>query len=178
MIVESLRIGMKVKHPAYGVGIVKAITEHTADILFEDGKRTVSPDGSAISPAEPMVAASGLDMPLDDFIAKVVSSVVEEMGIEKPDARPIELALRWREGVMILRPGDPSLQAKEVPIETFFHKIVMMRNQLRVLEAKINAHDKLSDAEMVEFQQYITRCYGSMTTFNLLFRNREDQFGG
>ena len=79
---------------------------------------------------------------------------------------------------MILKPGKEGTAEKRVPIEAFFHKIVMVRDKLRVLEQKVNGHDKLSDADKVELQQYVTRCYGSLTTFNLLFRDERDRFVG
>jgi len=101
---------------------------------------------------------------------------VEALGLEKDDTIVQGIANRWQRGTLVLRPADASMQSKEVPLETFFHKIVMMRNNLRVLEQKVNASDKLTDADKVDLQQYITRCYGSLTTFNILFKNKEDQF--
>jgi hypothetical protein len=105
-----------------------------------------------------------------------VLSTVEGLGIEKPDSIVEKLGLRWHGGKMVLHPSDPTLSTKEVPLEVFFHKLVGVRNQLRVLEQKINAHTTLTDGEKVEMQQYITRCYGALTTFNLLFKEKEDQF--
>src|SRR5579872_2759659 len=177
MKIEALHTGMKVKHPQYGVGVVKTIAEHTADILFEEGKRTVAPETSGLEPAEPHATMSGLDVPLAQFIEQTVNAAVRELGLEKPESVAGQLGARWHNGRMVLHPADPALQAKEVPLETFFHKIVMVRNNLRVLEQKINAHEKLTDAEKVEMQQYITRSYGSLTTFNILFKTKEDQFG-
>jgi len=105
-----------------------------------------------------------------------VDATISKLGLEKPDAVADKLGVRWHGGKLVMHPSDPALQTKEVPLETFFHKIVMVRNNLRVLEQKVNAHEKLSDAEKVEMQQYITRSYGSLTTFNILFKEKEDQF--
>src|SRR5712671_6521154 len=176
MKIEALHIGMKARHPQYGVGIVKTISEATADIQFDDGKRTVAPEPSGLEPAEPQAAVRGLEMPLAQFVQQSVDATIQKLGLEKPDLLVEKLGLRWHKGRLVMHPADSSLQTKEVPLEVFFHKIVMVRNNLRVLEQKINAHDKLSDAEKIEMQQYITRSYGSLTTFNVLFKEKEGQF--
>lgn len=178
MKIEALHVNMRVRHPQYGVGTVKRILEHTADVQFDDGLRTIAPDTSGTEPAEPRAAITGLDVSLLQFVDQIVTKTIEQLGLEKPGAEISGLGVRWHRGKVVLHPADPSLQTKEVPLETFFHKIVMMRNNLRVLEQKINSHPQLTDAEKVDMQQYITRCYGSMTTFNVLFREKEDQFGG
>ena len=122
------------------------------------------------------MAVAGLSVPLRQFIGETLDEAVRKLGLEKPDSVVEKLGARWRGGRLVLHPADPALQTKEVPLETFFHKIVMVRNNLRVLEQKINAHDKLTDGEKVEMQQYITRSQGSLTTFNVLFQEKEDQF--
>jgi hypothetical protein len=177
MKIQGLHIGMKVRHPQYGTGTVKTISETVAEIQFDSGdKHAVAPEPSGLEPAEPQISASGLTLPLKQFVEQTVAATLDKLGLEKPDAIIEKLGARWHGGRMVLHPSDPTLQTKEVPLETFFHKIVMLRNNLRVLEQKINAHDKLTDGEKVEMQQYITRSYGSMTTFNVLFKEKEDQF--
>ena len=177
MKIESLRIGLKVRHPQYGSGLVKTISESVAEIQFDDGsQRAVAPEPSGLEPMEAQMSVSGLDVPLKQFVEETLAAAVAKLGLEKPDTVVEQLGLRWHGGKLVLHPADATLQPKEVPLEVFFHKIVMVRNNLRVLEQKINAHEKLTDGEKVEMQQYLTRCYGSLTTFNVLFKEKEGQF--
>ena len=176
MNIETLHIAMKVRHPQYGVGTVKSLTAQTAEIAFDHGQRTIAPGSSDLQPAEPTATLSELQMPLANLIRDTATAVIEALGLEQQDALVEGLATRWQKGTLVIQPADGSLQPKEVPLETFFHKIVMIRNNLRVLEQKVNASDKLSEADKFDLQQYITRCYGSLTTFNILFKNKDDQF--
>jgi len=114
-----------------------------------------------------------LEMDADEF-RRVLSDVIrDELGVAE-----VALAGKWEGGEMILKPGKEGVQEKRVDIDSLFHKIVMIRDRLRVLEQKINGHPKLANDEKVQMQQYVTSCYGSLTTFNVLFANREDQFVG
>ena len=156
--------------------MVKSVSEHLAEVRFDDALRTMDPEASDVTLAEPTLAVSGLEMSLSQFVESTIEKVIDRMGVEKPEAVVDQLAARWHKGKAVLHPAEPALQTKEVPLEVFFHKIVGIRNQLRVLEQKINGHPTLTDGEKVEMQQYITRCYGSLTTFNVLFKEKEDQF--
>jgi hypothetical protein len=111
------------------------------------------------------------DMTREEFAQAIREALKEEV-------TEVRLAPKWEGGTVVLKPGDAQTQPKEVPIDALLHKIVMIRDRLRVLEQKINGNEKLSDAEKVDLQQYVTRCYGSLTTFNLLFREERDKFVG
>lgn len=107
-----------------------------------------------------------------------LKSLIREAMDEERGGGLAPLAPRWEGGTAVLKPKDPALQPKELPLESLFHKVVMIRDKLRVLEQKLNANPKLTDAEKVDLQAYITGCYGSLTTFNVLFRDRDDAFRG
>ena len=114
-----------------------------------------------------------IDMDMEEFRRVLRDVLAEELGVSRVDMAP-----RWEGGELVLVPGKPGTQEKRIPLEAFFHKIVMIRDKLRVLEQKLNSHDGLSDADKVAMQQYITGCYGSLTTFNLLFADRDEAFAG
>ncbi len=166
--------GSRLQHPAFGIGVVMKLHAAAYEICFvQHGMKLVGKDYDnwttvieALPAEEPITFTEA-----EKSLARILKTfnAVQEV---------VPLGDKWKDGQMILKPGDSSVQPKEVPIDTFFHKIVMMRDRLRVLEQQINAHPKLSDEEKVNLQQYITRCYGSMTTFNVLFKNREDYFTG
>ncbi len=114
-----------------------------------------------------------LEMTRDELKALIREAMDEERG-----GAEVPLARKWEGGQVVLKPADAALQPREIPVDALFHKVVMIRDRLRVLEQKLNAHPKLSDAEKVEMQGYVTKCYGSLTTLNVLFRDKDDQFQG
>ncbi len=174
---EQITVGACVKHAVYGLGFVSAENLTGCDIIFERGgkisfsKRTVSEDLELLS--EP---------PADKRVPRLTLEEVTEVLHDILDAgdainEAVILGDRWNKGKLILEPGNGS-QPKEIPIETFFHKIVMVRDRLRVLEQNINSNKNLTDEQKVDLQQYITRIYGSLTSFNVLFKSKEDYFVG
>ena len=178
MRIVDLRPGLQVLHPQYGLGDVKVLTEKTAEVLFNEGRKTLTEDLVAeLKPAEPHAKLEGLDKPLRDLIAEVVDATADRLNLKIDEEElSLQLAPRWVGGKLVLHPNDSTLVTKEIELEVFFRKIVLVRDYLRVLEQKINSHPKLNDAERIELQYYITKSYGSLTTFNLLFKEKEQNF--
>jgi hypothetical protein len=131
------------------------------------------PSLEAAEQRRPLPKEIDIDMDIEEFRRVLRDVLAEELGVSRADMAP-----RWQGGEMVLIPGKPGTQDKRLPLEAFFHKIVMIRDKLRVLEQKINTHDMLTDSDKVQLQQYITGCYGSLTTFNLLFADRDEAFTG
>ena len=168
----TLGIGSRVRHPAYGDGVVIRIHKAAYEVCFmlygikHVGLEYKQWDIIEAIPAQEQVSFSAAEKSLMKIL-RHFSDITEE----------VPLGDRWEDGILILKPADENLKSKEIPIVTFFHKIVMVRDRLRVMEQRING-SKLSDEEKVNLQQYITRIYGSLTTFNILFKYKEDQFTG
>ncbi|MBK7752091.1 MAG: hypothetical protein IPI41_05610 [Flavobacteriales bacterium] len=171
----DISIGARVKHPTMGVGVVYEMDARIVHVFFkEHGEQPISRSFEGLVTIAPGVEIG--QEPLDlEHVKDSLREVLEEM--QQPQ-RPVEMARKYEGGMLEMRPKDPSLKSKEVPIDDFFHKVVMIRDRFRVLEQKINAPPALSEADKVELQQYITRCYGSLTTFNILFEDKEDHFVG
>jgi hypothetical protein len=143
------------------------------------GRRAERPVQSEV-PSAPRSTERGEEVPLPEELADMTREEFTQAirDVLREEGATVRLAPKWEGGTVVLKPGDPGTQAKEVPLDSLFHKIVMIRDRLRVLEQKINAHEKLTDAEKVDMQQYVTRCYGSLTTFNILFKEERDRFTG
>ncbi|MCS7085328.1 MAG: hypothetical protein RMM53_03605 [Bacteroidia bacterium] len=169
-----LEIGSRVEHPKYGPGAVIDVRSDAYVVTFvEHGTKVIAadfPDLKIVEAAPPYrdrVSFYDMEKALTALLRRW--SGVTEL---------IPIADKWRGGTMIIRPANPNLKPKEIPNDVFFHKIVMIREKLRVLEQKINNSPQLSDDERVEWQQYITRIYGTLTTFNELFAEKSDHFVG
>ncbi len=171
---KELTIGSRIKHAKYGDGIICRIGIESFTIsFFNEGTQEIDRKTDELEIIEVLEGFS--NMVTKDEIEDIFYSLMQRY----TDAtEKVMLGEKWKGGSMILKAFDPSIQPKEIPIETFFHKIVMLRDRLRVLEQNINSHKILSDEEKVNIQQYITRIYGTLTTFNVLFKHKEDYFVG
>lgn len=167
-------IGARVRHPKFDVGIVTGGTLSTTRVFFRhEGDKEISDDFPGLELLEeapqPFEGLSLQDV--KGALREVLQELLEEM-------ETVPIADKWKGGMLVLKPANPALQSKEIPLQTFFHKIVMLRDRLRVLEQHINSHERLEEHEKVDLQQYITRIYGTLTTFNVLFKHKEHCFVG
>ena len=169
---QLLGIGSRVKHPAYGSGVVIRLHGAAYDVSFLTyGIKQVGKDYADWEIIEAVPAEEAITF------TEAEKSLMRVLRQWSDISEVVPLGDRWDKGMMILRPKDPSLKEKEIPIDAFFHKIVMVRDRLRVMEQRINSSN-LNDEEKVNLQQYITRIYGSLTTFNILFKYKDHQFKG
>ena len=170
-------VGSRVNHKHFGKGIIVDTNSEAYIIWFksQQGTKQVSKDfdGLQMVDAVETVAGNG-NISIAD-IEEALDNVLER---RLHEIQMVPMGTRWTGGNLILKPVDVTLQTKEVPIDVFFHKIVMVRDRLRLIEQKINAHKVLTDEEKVDLQQYVTGIYGSLTTFNVLFRDAHHQFKG
>jgi len=167
-----LGIGSRVKHPAHGEGVVIRVHKAAYEVCYM--KFGIKQVGKNYDQWEIIEAIEPEDV---ITFSDAEKSLIKILNAYSDISQPIDLGDKWTDGQMILKPADESMKSKEISIESFFHKIVMVRDRLRVMEQRINS-SKLTDEEKVNLQQYITRIYGSLTTFNVLFKYKEDHFVG
>lgn len=173
---SQLGIGSRVEHPHFGRGVVVDTASEFYIIWFksQQGTKSISKDYE-LKVMEEVAGSGGNEQITIADIEQALNNILDQ---RLHDMQLVPIAPKWKNGILVMKPGDDSLQAKEVPIDTFFHKITMVRDRLRVMEQKINAHKVLSEDEKIELQQYITSVYGSLTTFNVLFKETHHQFKG
>ncbi|MEZ4877716.1 MAG: hypothetical protein R2805_09225 [Flavobacterium sp.] len=168
---KLLGIGSRLKHSEHGVGVVTNVTsKHYWVTFIENGLETIDIDSD-------FEVIEALEDEVDSVSFYEVEKTLKNLLMRWSDITPtVAIADKWKGGKLIMEPGTPT-QNKEVPIDTFFHKIVMVRDRVRVMEQKINSSN-LEEADKIDLQQYITRIYGSLTTFNVLFKAPSDYFVG
>ncbi|HEU4469536.1 MAG TPA: hypothetical protein VFR58_00510 [Flavisolibacter sp.] len=170
----NLGIGTRLQHTQHGPGVIVGIRYASYLISFiHSGIKEIDKNDMALEEIIPENVTAEIETH-----SEVEKSLLKILRLWGGISEKVELGDRWQGGTLSLQPADKSLKPKELPIEDFFHKIVMLRDRLRVMEQQINAHKKLTDEEKVNLQQYITRIYGSLTTFNVLFRNKDQWFVG
>jgi hypothetical protein len=170
----QLGIGTRLQHTQFGPGVITGVRYATYLITFiHHGLKEIDKNDSKLEEIIPENVTEEIETH-----SEVERSILKILRLWNGASEVVALGDRWQGGIFILQPADKSLKPKELPIEDFFHKIVMLRDRLRVMEQQINAHKKLTDEEKINLQQYITRIYGSLTTFNVLFKNKEHWFVG
>lgn len=168
-----LGIGSRINHSEYGKGVVTNVTSKMYWVTFiESGLETIDIDA-----AFDIIEAAEDEVDTVSFY-EVEKSLREILKKWSDVSEIVPIADKWKGGTLVMNPKDVSLSNKEVPIDSFFHKIVMLRDRLRVMEQKINSSKTLEEHDKIDLQQYITRCYGSLTTFNVLFKNTSQNFKG